>query len=495
MIDRLSLVAVYPEIILLVMACAITLLDLFDRRPGKPVAYVLSILTLIVLAIVTANYASTGKTVYGFGGLVVSDVMANWLKCFASIALAVTFVYARPYVAARDMVRGGEWYGLGLLSLFGIFVIISANNFLGLYLGLECLSLASYALVALWRTNSGAAEAAMKYFILGAMASGFLLYGLSMLYGATGTLDISKVFEAVQNGHLNQRVLVFGIVFAVAGIAFKLSSVPFHMWVPDVYEGAPTAVTLLLGAAPEIGAFALAIRLLVDGLLPLAMDWQPMLGVMAVASLLIGNIVAIAQTNLKRMLAYSAISHMGFVLLGLMSGVVNGDTALAANAYSSAMFYVLAYVLATLVSFGIIMLLSREGFESDKISDFAGLNKKSPLYAGIMAICMLSLTGFPPFVGFQAKMAILQALISTKLPVYIGLAVFAVIMSLIGAFYYIRVIKVMYFDEPKGDFTFAAPLDMKGVMSINAALLLVLGLVPGGLLELCAKAAVQMLAT
>ena len=495
MIDRLSLVAVYPEIILLVMTCAITLLDLFDRRPGKPVAYVLSILTLIVLAIVTANYASTGKTVYGFGGLVVSDVMANWLKCFASIALAVTFIYARPYVAARDMVRGGEWYGLGLLSLFGIFVIISANNFLGLYLGLECLSLASYALVALWRNNSGAAEAAMKYFILGAMASGFLLYGLSMLYGATGTLDISKVFEAVQNGHLDKQVLVFGIVFAVAGIAFKLSSVPFHMWVPDVYEGAPTAVTLLLGAAPEIGAFALAIRLLVDGLLPLAIDWQPMLGVMAVASLLIGNIVAIAQTNLKRMLAYSAISHMGFVLLGLMSGVVGTDTALAANAYSSAMFYVLAYVLATLVSFGVIMLLSREGFESDKIADFAGLNKKSPLYAGIMAICMLSLTGFPPFVGFQAKMAILQALISTKLPVYIGLAVFAVIMSLIGAFYYIRVIKVMYFDEPKTDFTFTAPLDMKGVMSVNAALLLVLGLIPGGLMELCAKAAIQMLAT
>jgi NADH-quinone oxidoreductase subunit N len=495
MIDQLGLVAVYPEIVLLVMACAITLLDLFDHRPGKPVAYTLSVLTLIVLAVLTANYASTGKTVYGFSGLVVSDVMANWLKCFASVALAVTFIYARPYVAARDMVRGGEWYGLGLLSLFGIFVIISANNFLGLYLGLECLSLASYALVALWRTNEGAAEAAMKYFILGAMASGFLLYGLSMLYGATGTLDIGKVFEAVQNGHLNQRVLVLGIVFAVAGIAFKLSSVPFHMWVPDVYEGAPTAVTLLLGAAPEIGAFALAIRLLVDGLLPLAIDWQPMLGVMAVGSLLIGNIVAIAQTNLKRMLAYSAISHMGFVLLGLMSGVVGSDTALAANAYSSAMFYVIAYVLATLVSFGVIMLLSREGFESDLISDFAGLNKKSPLYAGIMAICMLSLTGFPPFVGFQAKLAILQALISTKLPVYIGLAVFAVVMSLIGAFYYIRVIKVMYFDEPKTEFTFTAPVDMKGVMSINAALLVLLGLVPGGLMELCAKAAVQMLAT
>ncbi len=495
MIDRLSWIAVYPEIVLLVMACVITLLDLLDRRPGRPVAYVLSVLTLLVLAFLTGWYALSGQTVYGFGGMVVSDVMANWLKCFSALALMVTFIYGRSYVGARDMLRGGEWYGLGLLSLLGIFVMISANNFLGMYLGLECLSLASYALVALRRDHVGAIEAAMKYFVLGAMASGFLLYGFSMLYGATGTLDINGVFKAVASGQIKHQVLVFGLVFVVAGLAFKLSAVPFHMWVPDVYEGAPTAVTLLLGAAPEFAAFAMAIRLLVEGLLPLAVDWQPMLGVMAVGSLLIGNVVAIAQTNIKRMLAYSAISHMGFVLLGLMSGVVGDNALLAANAYSSAMFYVVAYVMATLVSFGVIMLLSREGFESDNIIDFAGLNQRSPLYAGIMAICMLSLTGFPPMIGFQAKLAVLQALISTGLTLYIGLAVFAVVMSLIGAFYYLRVIKVMYFDEPVISTAVVAPLEMRWVLSVNGALLLVLGLVPGALMMLCARAIVQMLAT
>ena len=495
MIDSLSWIAIYPEIVLLVMACAILLLDMFDHRPGRPLAYYLSLLTLGVLAVMTAGYAMTGETIYGFGNMVVADVMGNWLKCFSALALLVTFIYGRSYVRDRDMLRGGEWYTLGLLLLLGIFVIISSNHFLTIYLGLECLSLASYALVALWRHQARSTEAAMKYFVLGAMASGFLLYGLSMLYGATGTLNIGEVFQAVQTGEADTRVLVLGVVFIAAGLAFKLSSVPFHMWVPDVYDGAPTAVTLLLGAAPEMAGFALAVRLLVEGLLPLALDWQPMLGVMAVGSLLIGNIVAIAQTNIKRMLAYSAISHMGFVLLGLMSGVVGTDTTLAANAYGSAMFYVVAYVLATLVSFGVIMLLAREGFESDQIADFAGLNKHHPLYAGIMAVCMLSLTGFPPFIGFQAKLAILQSLINTGLPVYIGLAVFAVIMSLIGAFYYIRVIKVMYFDEPASTFSISVPLDMRGVLSLNGLALLILGLVPGGLMALCARAAAQMLMT
>lgn len=495
MIDRLSWIAIYPEIVLLVMACAILLLDLFDKRPGRLLAYYLSLLTLLVLALLTASYAVGGQTVYGFGGMVVSDVMANWLKCFSALALLVTFIYGRTYVLDRDMLRGGEWYALGLLLLLGIFIIISANNFLTIYLGLELLSLASYTLVALWRHQVRSTEAAMKYFVLGAMASGFLLYGLSMLYGATGTLNIGEVFHAVQSGAADTRVLILGTVFVVSGLAFKLSSVPFHMWVPDVYDGAPTAVTLLLGAAPELAGFALAVRLLVEGLLPLALDWQPMLGVMAVGSLLLGNVVAIAQTNIKRMLAYSAISHMGFVLLGLMSGVVGSDTTLAASAYGSAMFYVVAYVLATLVSFGIVMLLAREGFESDQIADFAGLNKHHPLYAGIMAICMLSLTGFPPFIGFQAKLAILQALVNTGLPMYIGLAVFAVVMSLVGAFYYIRVIKVMYFDEPASTFSINVPLDMRGVLSLNGLALLVLGLVPGGLMALCARAAAQMLAT
>ncbi|MBK6613828.1 NADH-quinone oxidoreductase subunit NuoN [Ottowia sp.] len=495
MIDRFSWMAIYPELVLLVMACVIALLDLLDKRLGRPVAYILSVLTLLVLAVLSGLYASSGQTVYGFDGLVVSDPMANWLKCFAALALLVTFVYGRSYVADRGMLRGGEWFVLGLLSLLGVFVMISAGNFIVLYLGLECLTLASYALVALRRDHTTSVEAAMKYFVLGAMASGFLLYGLSMLYGATGTLDIAGVFKAIASGQIKHQVLVFGLVFVVAGVAFKFGAAPFHMWIPDVYHGAPTAVTLMLGAAPKLAAFSMAIRLLVEGLLPLAIDWQQMLGLMAIASLLIGNLAAIAQTNLKRMLAYSTIAQMGFVLLGLMAGVVNGNALSAANAYSSAMFYIVTYVLTTLASFGVIMLLSREGFESDDIADFAGLNQRSPLYAGIMAVCLFSLAGIPPLVGFQAKLSVLQALVSTNLPAYIGLAVFAVVMSLIGAFYYLRVVKVMYFDEPTSTSSISAPLDMRAVLSLNGALVLVLGIVPGALMTLCAQAIVQMLAT
>ena len=496
MIDKFSWMAVYPEILLLVMACVIALVDLLDHSARRMSAYVLSVLTLVVVAILTGFYASSGHTVYGFGGMVVSDPMANWLKCFSAIAILVTYVYGRSYVGERDMLRGGEWYTLGLLSLLGTFVMISANNFLLIYLGLECLTLAGYAMVALRRDHVAAIEASMKYFVLGAMASGFLLYGMSMLYGATGTLDINGVLKAVSSGQIRQQVLVFGLVFVVAGLAFKFGAVPFHMWIPDVYQGAPTAVTLMIGSAPKLAAFAMAIRLLVEGLLPLAIDWQQMLGVLAVASLLIGNLAAIAQTNLKRMLAYSTIAQMGFVLLGLMSGVVNHSTLAAANAYSSAMFYIVTYVLTTLASFGIILLLAREGFESEEIADLAGLNQRSPLYAGIMAICLFSLAGIPPLVGFQAKLSVLQALIGTGVTAYIGLAVFAVLMSLIGAFYYLRVIKVMYFDEPVGAVEpIRAPLDFRAVLSVNGALLLVLGILPGALMTLCARAITQMLST
>ena len=495
MIDRFSWIAIYPEIVLLVMACVIALTDLLDKSQRRMGAYILSVLTLLAVAGLTATYAIGGQTIYGFEGMVVSDPMANWLKCFAALAVLVTFVYGRTYVVARGMLRGGEWYVLSLLSLLGGFVLISANNFILIYLGLECLTLSGYALVALRRDHGTAVEAAMKYFVLGAMASGFLLYGLSMLYGATGTLDIAGVFKAVASGQIKQQVLVFGLVFIVAGLAFKFGAVPFHMWIPDVYQGAPTASTLMIGAAPKLAAFAMAIRLLVEGLLPLAFDWQQMLGLLAIASLLIGNLAAIAQTNLKRMLAYSTISQMGFVLLGLMAGVVNGNALAAANAYSSAMFYIVTYVLTTLVSFGVILLLSREGFESEEIADFAGLNQRSPLYAGIMAICLFSLAGLPPLVGFQAKLSVLQALVSTGLAAYIALAVFAVIMSLIGAFYYLRVIKVMYFDDAAIDAPIQAPLDMRAVLSLNGALLLVLGILPGALMALCAKAIVQMLAT
>ena len=497
MIDNISWLAVYPEIVLLVMACVIALVDLWVKSPRRTATYVLTMLTLAVVAALEGVYASSGNTFYGFGNMVVSDAMGNWLKCFATIAVMVTLVYSRPYAADRDMLRGGEMFTLSMFALLGMFIMISGNNFLVIYLGLELLTLSSYALVALRRDNATATEAAMKYFVLGAMASGFLLYGLSMLYGATGSLDIGQVFKAVLSGQVKHQVLVFGLVFVVAGLAFKLGVVPFHMWIPDVYQGAPTAITLMIGSAPKLAAFAITMRLLVDGLLPLAIDWQQMLAVLAIGSLLIGNLAAIAQTNLKRMLAYSTISQMGFMLLGLLSGVINGqvNSAVAENAYSASMFYVVTYVLTTLATFGVILLLAREGFESEEISDLAGLNQRSPLYAGVMAICLFSMAGIPPLVGFYAKLAVLQSLLASGQTAYIALAVFAVVMSLIGAFYYLRVVKVMYFDAPLTATSVSAPLDVRFVLTLNGALVLVLGLLPGGLMALCADAIVRALAT
>ena len=497
MIDKLSWVSVYPEIVLLVMACLILLVDLTITSARRTGTYVLSLLTLGAVGLLQLLYADAGQTVYGFGNMVVSDPMGNWLKCFATVAMMVTLVYGRPYAADRGMLRGGEFFTLSLFALLGMFIMISANNFLVLYLGLELLTLSSYALVALRRDHGVATEAAMKYFVLGAMASGFLLYGLSMMYGATGSLDIGQVFKAVNSGQIRHQVLVFGLVFIVAGLAFKLGVVPFHMWIPDVYQGAPTAVTLLIGGAPKLAAFAIVMRLLVEGLLPLAIDWQQMLAIMAVGSLLIGNLAAIAQTNLKRMLAFSTISQMGFVLLAMMSGVVAGKVDMLAleNAYSSAMFYVVSYVLTTLAAFGVILLLAREGFESEEIADLAGLNQRSPLYAGVMAVCLFSLAGLPPLVGFYAKLSVLQSLVASGLPTYIGLAVFAVMMSLIAAFYYLRVVKVMYFDAPITATTVSAPTDVRVVLCINGALLLILGILPGGLMNLCAQAIVKTLGT
>jgi NADH-quinone oxidoreductase subunit N len=497
MIDNISWLAIYPEIVLLTMACVIALVDLGVQSKHRTGTYVLTMLTLAVVAALQAMYATSGNTFYGFGNMVVSDAMGNWLKCFATIAVMVTLVYSRPYAADRQMMHGGELFTLSMFALLGMFIMISGNNFLVIYLGLELMTLSSYALVALRRDNATATEAAMKYFVLGAMASGFLLYGLSMIYGATGSLDIGQVFKAVNSGQIRHQVLVFGLVFVVAGLAFKLGVVPFHMWVPDVYQGAPTSATLMIGSAPKLAAFAITIRLLVDGLLPLAIDWQQMLGVLAIGSLLVGNLAAIAQTNLKRMLAYSTISQMGFVLLGLMSGVINGnvDATAVENAYSASMFYVITYVLTALAAFGVILLLAREGFESEEISDLAGLNQRSPLYAGVMAVCLFSMAGIPPLVGFYAKLAVLQALIASGQGLYIALAVFAVIMSLIGAFYYLRVVKVMYFDPPLTVTHVSAPLDVRVVLTINGALVLGLGLLPGGLMSLCADAVVRALAT
>ena len=496
MIDKLSWVAVYPDMVLLVMACVIALLDLGIKSRMRSTTYVMTLLTLAYVAYIQADLALSGTTIYAFGNMVVSDAMGNWLKCFATVAVMVTMVYGRTYAAHRDMLRGGELFTLSMFALLGMSVMISGNNLLVIYMGLELLTLSSYALVALRRDNVTATEAAMKYFVLGAMASGFLLYGMSMLYGATGSLDITAIFKAISSGQIRHQVLVFGLVFIVSGLAFKLGAVPFHMWIPDVYQGAPTAITLMIGGAPKLAAFAMAMRLLVEGMLPLAVDWQQMLLVLAVGSLLVGNFAAIAQTNVKRMLAFSTISQMGFVLIGIMSGVVNGDAlTLTANAYSSAMFYVITYVLTTLAGFGVLLLLSQEGFESEEIADLAGLNQRSPLYAGVMAVCLLSLAGIPPLVGFYAKFAVLQALVASGQGFQLAIAVFAVLMSLIGAFYYLRVIKVMYFDEPITASSVVAPLDVRVVLCVNGALVLGLGLFPGGLLGLCSASVRQMLGT
>ncbi len=493
--NTMNWIAIYPEVVLLVLACAILVIDLFVTHPMRTLTYVLTLATLAVVAAMQMayfmGYYVNGETVRALQGMFVNDPLGNLLKFFATLSVFVTLVYARLYASHRDMLRGGELFTLSLFSLLGVLVMISGSNFLVIYLGLELMSLSLYALVALRRDDLVATEAAMKYFVLGALASGFLLYGLSMMYGATGSLDINEVFRAIASGQINQQVLVFGVVFVVAGLAFKLGAAPFHMWVPDVYQGAPTAVTLLIASAPKLAAFAITIRLLVEGMLSLAVDWQQMLMVLSVVSLVVGNLAAIAQTNLKRMLAYSTIAQMGFMLLGLTSGVVNGNTLSAANSYSSALFYVVTYVVTTLGSFGLIMLLSRQGFEAEEISDLKGLNQRSPWYAAVMAIFMFSLAGIPPTVGFYAKLAVLQALVSTNVGLYIWLAVFAVLLSLVGAFYYLRVVKVMYFDEAEDRSPIVASTEARAVLSANGLAVLVLGILPGGLMALCAQAIVR----
>ncbi len=485
--------AVYPEIILLAMACVVAMVDLWVTDPARRPTYWLTQLTLVVVGAMHLNAFNGGVTESAMQGMVVSDPMGHLLAFFACIATFVTLVYARPYAAEREILKG-ELFTLSLFSLLGIMVMLQAHNFLVLYLGLELMSLSLYALVALRRDHAVSTEAAMKYFVLGALASGFLLYGLSMMYGATGSLHIPQVFEVIATGAPNKSVLVFGVVFVVAGLAFKLGAAPFHMWVPDVYQGAPTAVTLLIGAAPKLAAFAITIRLLVEGMLGLAFDWQQMLIVLAVVSLLIGNLAAIAQSNLKRMLAYSTIAQMGFMLLAMASGVIGDNHAGMANAYSSALFYSVTYVLTTLGTFGMILLLSRQGHEAEEIKDLAGLAKRSPWFALVMTIFMFSLAGIPPTAGFYAKLAVLQAMVTTGSQLYLALAVFAVVLSLVGAYYYLRVIKVMFFDEPTDSSPLSAPADVRAVMSLNGAAVLVFGLLPGGLMAMCGTAIVKLLA-
>jgi NADH-quinone oxidoreductase subunit N len=475
-----------PEIMLLAGTCALMIFDLFskDERRGASVLFASLVLLACTASTLFVLLGSGGRLIYAFNGLFVADVMSHVLKLGAYVALSFALVYSRQYLLDRGLLKG-EFLVLLLFALLGMMVMMSANSFLTVYLGLELLSLCLYAMVALNRDSAVSTEAAMKYFVLGALASGLLLYGMSMIYGATGTLTLTEVAKQVGTlsaSSAERTFLVFGLVFVVAGLAFKLGVVPFHMWIPDVYHGAPTAVTLVIGSAPKLAAFAMAMRLLVNGLLDLAADWQQMLAILAVLSLAIGNLAAIAQTNLKRMLAYSTIAHMGFMLLGLLSGVVGGNWLNAADAYASAMFYVLVYVLMSLGAFGVLLYLSGKGFECENLEDVKGLNRRSPWYAFVMLLAMFSLAGVPPMAGFYAKLSVLSALVAAG---HIGLAVFAVLMSLIGAFYYLRVVKLMYFDEPKDASPVEGQRDMRVLLSANGLALLAIGLVPQPLMQLC----------
>ena len=464
----------YPELFLLLMACVILVADLFVADENRIVTYGLTQATLAGCAILT-YLTATGEPVYTFSGMFVDDLMADVLKLMTYLGTIVVLVYSRTYLGTRDLFRG-EFFVLVLFAVLGMVIMISANHMLTLYLGLELMSLSLYASVALRRDSSMATEAAMKYFVLGALSSGMLLYGMSMIYGSTGTLEITRIAETVAEGASTDFVLIFGLVFVVAGIGFKLGAVPFHMWIPDVYHGAATPVTLLVSSAPKFAAFAFIMRLLAQalGAEQLVAEWQQMLVVMSVLSLVLGNITAIAQTNLKRMLAYSTISHMGFVLLGILAGDLVG--------YSAGMYYIVVYVLMNIGTFGMILLLSRAGFEADNIDDFKGLNQRSPWYAFMMLLLMFSMTGIPPTVGFYAKLAVLQAVLDAG---YVWLAVLAVAMSLVGAFYYLRLVKVMYFDPPVDSAPLTAREDARVMMSVNGLAMLALGILPQPLMALC----------
>src|SRR5262245_15176706 len=473
----LPLSPAFPELFLVTMACVILLLDLFVSDANRIVTYALTQLTLAGCLAITL-LTSSAEANYTFSGMFVDDLMSDALKSLVYIAVMTMLVYSRSYIKVRGMMRG-ELFTLVLFASLGMMIMISANHLLTLYLGLELMSLALYSMVALQRDSAVATEAAMKYFVLGALASGMLLYGMSMLYGAAETLEITRIAEVVQTRGAKDVVLVFALVFLVGGIGFKLGAVPFHMWVPDVYHGAPTAMTLFIGSAPKLAAFAFIMRLLAQGLGSeyLIHEWQQMLTVMAVLSLAIGNITAIAQTNLKRMLAYSTIGHMGFLLLGILAGDLIG--------YSTAMFYVVVYVLMNVGSFGMIMVLSRSGFEAENLEDFKGLNQRSPWYAFVMLLLMFSMAGVPPTVGFYAKLAVLQAVVNAG---YVWLAVVAVLFSLIGAYYYLRLVKLMYFDAPADTASIESRLDVRVLMSANGLAMFVFGIFPGPLMARCFEA-------
>ncbi|OWY39119.1 NADH-quinone oxidoreductase subunit N [Xenophilus sp. AP218F] len=476
----LNLIPAVPEMVLIVSLLAVLMLDLFIPDEKRCITYGLTLLTLAGTAAAQV-YTFTPYPVHTFSGMFVADPLASLVKLAMYGVTAVVLVYSRQYTADRGLFKG-EYFSLSLFALLGMNLMVSASHFLTLYMGLELLSLALYSLIALKRESVEATESAMKYFVLGALASGLLLYGISMIYGATGTLELAGVAKAIKSHSANGLLLVFGLVFIVAGLSFKLGAVPFHMWVPDVYQGSPTSVTLMVGAAPKLAAFVFVLRILVQGLDVLVGDWQAMLVLVAVLSMAVGNITAIVQTNIKRMLAYSTISHMGFLLLGLLAGTPQG--------YSAALFYVAIYVLMSLVSFGILLALSRKGFECEKVDDLKGLNSRNSWYALLMLLVMFSMAGIPPLAGFYAKFAVIKAIVDIGM---IKLAVFAVLMSVIGAFYYLRVVKAIYFDEAQDSAPIVVRGDMKLVLSLNALALLAIGVLPESVLELCMQAMRQSL--
>lgn len=470
-----GLIYACPEIFLGAAACAILLLDLLLKDGQRRWAGILAVIVLVITAVMVTMQQVSGRIV-GLGGLFELDRMAQVLKVVTLLTVAVVFVYSTEYLQRRAILKG-EYYVLGLFATLGAMVLISAGSLITLYLGLELMSLCLYAMVAFDRESGIAAESGIKYFVLGSMASGTLLYGMSIVYGVTGSLELAAIAEAVHSGLGGNVGLVFGIAFLIVGVGFKFGAVPFHMWIPDVYEGSPTCVTVFIGTASKLAAFALAMRLLPEALAGSQADWSQMLVVLAVLSMAIGNIVAIAQSNLKRMLAYSTISHVGYVLLGILSGTAQG--------YQASMFYMISYVIVAAGAFGMILLLAREGFEADRIVDFRGLNVRSPWFAGMMAILMFSLAGVPPFIGFWAKLGVIQAVLGVN---YTWLAVVAVLFSVVGAFYYLRVVKLMYFDEPTDSATIGGSVLMRTVLSVNALLVFGLGVIPGQLLQLCQRA-------
>jgi NADH-quinone oxidoreductase subunit N len=463
-----------PEIFVLSMACVVLLADLFISDERRGLTHTLAVITLVFAAILSLRLMmAPGEVQYAFSDTFIRDRFGDVLKVFCYLILIGVFVYAKHYLRQFNLFKG-EFYTLSLFALVGTMVLISAGSLLTVYLGLELLTLASYALVAIDRNSLKGSEAAMKYFVLGSLASGFLLFGMSLIFGATGSLDLNDVSAALSAGMGDSMLLTVGLVFIVLGIAFKLGAVPLHMWIPDVYHGAPLPITLFLSSVPKLAAVALAIRLLDNGLIELHADWQGMLIVLAALSMILGNVVAIAQSNIKRMLGYSTISHMGFVLLGMLPATQQG--------YAAAMFYAIVYAIMSAGAFAVLILLSTKGGEAENLDDLKGLARRNPWQALMMLMLMFSLAGIPVFVGFFAKWQVIAAALSAG---FTGLSVLAVITAVIGAFYYLRVVKLMYFDEPEDAEPVTAPVDFRAVLTVNGVAMLGLGIFSGGLISLC----------